>query len=64
MILQRYGAMIFLWSALGLPFKWQKFRGGQQIEWVGYWLAFDTFQIGISAKCAAWLRNWIEKAVK
>ena len=33
--------------------EWPKVRGGLQLEWVGHWLDFARFEIGVSAKRAA-----------
>ena len=57
------GALLFIWVAFGLPFKWRKFRGGHEVEWIGYWMSLETFQLGISAKRAAWLKDWVDKVV-
>jgi len=57
------GAIIFLWVALGVPFKWSKFRGGQQAEWIGFWLCLGEFRLGVSEKRAAWMRKWIARVL-
>jgi hypothetical protein len=41
--------------------KWPKVRGGVQLEWVGYWLDFARFEIGVSAQRAAWAATWLSE---
>ena len=54
--------LIFVWSALGIPFGWKKFRGGVETQWIGYTINIRSFQLGISERRAEWLRSWLEKA--
>ena len=49
---------VVLLMALGWPFKWAKFRGGHEIEWIGYAVHYREYQVGISAKRAEWLIQW------
>ena len=58
------GALILVWVALGVPWKWQKWRGGHQVGWIGYWVCFETYHVGISAARATWLQDWIRKTVE
>ena len=58
------GAMLLIWEALGTPWKWRKFRGGFSNSWIGYWVDFDKYEIGISETRAAWIIGWIAKALK
>ena len=57
------GALIFLWIALGVPWKWKKFRGGATVNWIGYTINYDEYTLGISEQRARWLTEWMEKAV-
>ena len=57
------GALLLIWAALGVPWKWKKFRGGQQVQWIGYWIDMDAFRIGISDGRAAWLCKWMTDTV-
>ena len=57
------GALILVWVALGVPWKWKKWRGGHQASWIGYWLCFESYQLGISEARSKWLRSWIEKTL-
>ena len=55
--IEEIGAMIFLWVAVGVPWKWSKFRGGQEVGWIGYWLSVADFSLGTSEKRARWIRE-------
>jgi hypothetical protein len=50
--------------ALGMPFKWSKFRGGFSIDWVGYHVSYQTYSIGLSATRAQWVAEWTSRLVK
>ena len=39
--------------------KWEKVRGGLQVEWVGYLLDLGRFEIGITESRAAWAVRWL-----
>ena len=45
--------MLFVWALLGAPFSWRKCRGGLALDWIGYWLDYERFAMGISDKRAA-----------
>ena len=53
------GEYLLLLLALGVPFRWDKFRGGTAVEWVGFWIDLWEGEIGISEKRAAWLISWM-----
>ena len=42
-----------------VPLSWKKVRGGDQVEWIGYWVDVARFEIGISASRAAWTIEWL-----
>jgi hypothetical protein len=46
---------VFFLTITGMPFSWKKFGGGYQFEWIGYWLDYGNFTLGISAKRSEWL---------
>ena len=50
--------------ALGMPFKWAKFRGGFQVSWVGYGIDFKLYAIGLTEARAAWVTGWTDKLVE
>ena len=47
--------------ALGWPFKWSKFRGGHEVEWVGYAVHYAEYKVGISATRSRWVKAWTDK---
>ncbi|CAE7397296.1 unnamed protein product [Symbiodinium sp. CCMP2456] len=57
---------INLWMALallcmqGTPFSEKKWRGGLQLDWVGYWIDYGRFKLGISEKRCHWIIRGIE----
>ena len=55
--------VILLWTIFGCPFSWKKTRGGLTTEWLGYWLDYARFEIGLTEKRAAWLVNWITESL-
>ena len=55
---------ILVWEALGTPFAWDKAKGGLTTDWLGYWLDYQRFQIGISESRASWVIKWLGKLVK
>ena len=46
---------------VGTPFSYKKFRGGFSVDYVGYWMDYSRFEIGISEKRSAWLISFIDK---
>ena len=55
-----------LWMSLallcmqGTPFSERKWRGGLQLDWVGYWIDYGPFKLGISEKRCLWIVQGIE----
>eukprot|EP00438_Fugacium_kawagutii_P024156 Skav213841 [mRNA] locus=scaffold315:237802:239760:+ [translate_table: standard] len=47
-------------SAVGVPFKWSKQRGGLESEWIGINVDYATYRIGLSEKRAQWVIDWIQ----
>ena len=56
--------LIFVLCALGFPFKWRKFRGGFQVDWIGYHIDLDRRALGISPRRASWLTNWMSRQME
>ena len=44
---------------IGVPFSYKKFAGGFQIEYVGFWLDYSRFELGVSEKRTGWLIRFI-----
>ena len=40
---------------VGTPFSYHKFRGGFQLDYVGFWMDYGRFEIGLSEKRASWI---------
>ena len=45
----------------GTPFSYKKFRGGFTVDYVGYWLDYGRFEIGISERRTTWLVDFVER---
>ena len=58
------GFLIFVFTALGIPFHWSKFRGGVEVEWIGYWMHLRDYKIGMSSRRAGWLSTWLRARVE
>ena len=58
------GFAIFVMVLLGVPFRWKKFRGGIEIEWIGCWVDVRGFKLGVSQKRADWLVAWLRAKVE
>ena len=50
---------MLLLVVLGVPFSWPKFRGGHEVDWVGYWLDYKNFEVGLSEARAHWIMKWL-----
>jgi hypothetical protein len=53
--------LTFVWTLAGTPISWKKGRGGLALDWVGYWLDYGKFQVGISESRCRWLVAWAER---
>ena len=53
-------SLIVLWLLVGTPFSWKKFRGGLELDYVGFWTDYARFQIGLSEKRAGWVIKTVE----
>ena len=56
--------IILVWQAFGTPFAWHKVKGGFQTDWLGYWLDYNTFRLGISESRARWLAGWLARTIE
>ena len=52
--------VIVIFEVLGAPLAWEKFRGGLEAEWVGFWASFRLFKIGIAAGRTDWVLQQVE----
>lgn len=49
------------WLLVGTPFSWKKFRGGIELDYVGFWTDYGRFQLGLSEKRARWVVKVIDE---
>ena len=54
---------LFLWVLVGTPISWKKCRGGLTMDWIGYWLDYGTYSIGLSESRAMWLIKWATELI-
>jgi hypothetical protein len=53
---------ICIWLVFDFPLKWEKVGGGVQYDYIGYWMDWSTFRVGINQKRTQWLLEWIKAA--
>ena len=46
---------------VGVPFSYHKFRGGFQSDYVGFWMEYSKFEIGLSERRTTWLVDFIKE---
>ena len=51
---------LFLFDLFEVPLSWRKLRGGVRLQWIGYELSLDAFQVGISQRKREWIVKWVE----
>ena len=54
---------LFAWHVFGTPITWKKLRGGLAVDWIGFYLDYTRFEIGISESRAMWLQRWGDRVV-
>ena len=54
--------ILVFWLMVGTPFKWSKFRGGVQLEYVGFAFDYYRFTLGLSERRAAWIIEYVDSA--
>ena len=52
--------VLFMTELVGTPISWEKVRGGFEVEWVGLWLDYGRFSVGISEKRGLWLKKTLK----
>jgi len=45
---------------VGAPFSWHEFRGGLELDFLGFWLDYARFEVGLSEKRTQWLIHWLD----
>ena len=62
---RRVPAILFaVFLAFGFPIKWNKVRGGQEFQWIGYTIDLVGYQLGISKKRQEWVVRWLKEIVE
>ena len=56
--------VVLTFAVLGYPWKWDKFRGGDVVQWIGYDVDLSGHALGISEKRAKWLIDWVAATVQ
>jgi hypothetical protein len=51
--------VLFVLEMAGCPFSLRKTKGGLSQDWLGYWLDYTKFAVGVSEKRAHWLQKWL-----
>jgi hypothetical protein len=49
---------LLLWAMVGTPLSPGKVRGGLALEWLGYWIDYGRFRVGISESRTRWVLQW------
>ena len=55
-------ALFLALEVVGTPFAYHKFKGGLEVDYIGYHLDYFTWAAGISAKRSAWIVEWVSRA--
>lgn len=58
------GFMVFVLSALGVPFRWDKFRGGEECTWIGFFVDLSGYRLGVTERRAEWVRDWVDERLR
>ena len=52
--------MLMAWLMLGTSFRWPKFKGGICLEFVGFYMDYCKFEVGLSERRSNWIVQWVE----
>ncbi|OLP75357.1 hypothetical protein AK812_SmicGene44859 [Symbiodinium microadriaticum] len=55
-------ALFLALEMMGTPFAYHKFKGGLEVDYIGYHLDYFSWAAGISEKRAGWIVDWIDRA--
>lgn len=53
--------VIACFEMVGVPFSYKKFSGGFQLDYVGFWMDYARFEIGMSERRTNWLIRFIDE---
>ena len=57
-------ALFMFLDIMEVPLSWRKTCGGFRVEWIGYTLELDRWQVGVSEKKVQWLVQWALKMIE
>ena len=46
---------------IGIPFSYKKFTGGFQMDYVGFWMDYTRFELGLSEKRTSWIIRFVDE---
>ena len=52
---------LLLWILVGSPVSWSKVHGGLSLDWIGFYLDYGRFKIGVSESRCLWVINWANR---
>ena len=50
------------YEVVGTPFAYHKFKGGVEVDYIGYHVSYATWSAGVSDSHAPWIISWISNA--
>eukprot|EP00435_Cladocopium_sp_Y103_P056563 s1864_g19.t1 len=53
--------LLISWIMVGAPFRWPKFRGGVCLEFVGFYMDYCKFEVGLSERRTNWIVQWVQE---
>lgn len=53
--------VIACFEMCGAPFGYHKFKGGLQLDYVGFWLDYAKFSLGVSERRSNWIIRFVEE---
>ena len=59
-----FWVMLVTWLMCGAPMSWKKFRGGLELDFVGFFTDYGRFELGLSEKRATWVMQVLRGLVE
>ncbi len=56
--------VLLMWIMMGAPLPWGKLRGGLSREWLGYFIDYGLYHLGISISRSLWLIEWADSLIR
>jgi hypothetical protein len=54
---------LFWLVIIGVPVSWHKCKGGVEVDWIGYWVDYGRFEVGLSEVRTAWIAKWVREVL-